>query len=346
MNESTAGLPDTALIRNQIQVLRIAEGFFESSVLSALLKLKVFELLDNAGRSVSELATTLGTRPELLVRLLNAGVVLKLLERDGSNFRLTPTSQSVLTPSAGENYLGNWLRNLDYFQIALSRLDQAILNGGPTVEPSTHLGGDQEHTRNFALAMHNYASLRGKELATFLDTSGSKTLLDLGSGPGTYAFHLGMRNPDLELYLLDLPGVLEVAKEVQSRYPVRNRVHYLPLNVMKDEVPGTYDIILVSNTLQMLGEPASRGLLKRLYRSVNPGGSLVVQAQYLDEPSARAPKRWPILLDLVQLCITSEGRNHSVAETLAWLEEAGFSNTAFCRMTLFNVNSYLRGYRA
>jgi SAM-dependent methyltransferase len=276
---------------------------------------------------------------------LNAGVVLKLLEsRDGINFSIAPACRTVLSPSAGEHYLGDWVRSLDYFCAPLLKLDEAVLHSGPTVEPSKHLGGDRESTRSFTLSMHNYASLRGKELADFLDTAGCRSLLDLGCGPGTYAFHLGMRNPGLELHLADHPVVLETAKEVQARYPLKNDVHYLPLDALKDDIPGSYDMILVSNMLHGLGENASRALLKRLYNSVNRGGSLVVQAQYLRDD--RLGGRWPVFLDIIQLCVTEHGRNHSPGETKRWLEEAGFRDIEYCAMTLLNTNSFLRGYKA
>jgi SAM-dependent methyltransferase len=331
-------------ILNQIEILSIAEGFFQSDILFALLKLRIFERIGEESKTLDELATELNARPETLARLLNAGVALKLLEsEDGGTFRVAPLSRSVLLPSAGENYLGDWIRNLDFFRTALAKLDEAVLTSSPTVDPSTHLGSDKDHTREFTLAMHNYASLRGKELAHFLDTTNCKTLLDLGCGPGTYAFHLGMRNPSLKLYLLDLPGVLEVAREVQARYPIENEVHYLPQDALQDEIPGSYDMILVSNMLHMLGERASRKLIKRLYKSINRGGSLVIQAQYLGDN--RLKGRWPILLDLIQLCITSEGRNHSVDETGNWLEEAGFEAIEYCPMTLLNTNSFLQGWK-
>jgi hypothetical protein len=112
---------------------------------------------------------------------------------------------------------------------------------------------------------------------------------------------------------------------------------------MKEEIPGSYDIILVSNAIHMLGEKANRKLVSRLYRSVNPHGSLVIQAQYLRDD--RMGGRWPVLLDLIQLCITADGRNHSVGETRQWMEEAGFNNIQYCPMTLLNTNSYLRGYK-
>lgn len=336
---------NTAVIRDQIQMFSLSEGFFESSVLFALLRLNIFERIGEESKTLDELASELDARPETLGRLLNAGVMLKLLEsKDGLTFRLASACRSVLLPSAGENYLGNWIRNLNYFRGALAKLDEAVLNSAPTVDPSGHLGSNEEHTREFALAMHNSASLRGKELAHFLDTSTCKTFLDLGCGPGTYAFHLGLRNPRLQLYLIDLPGALEVTRKIQEKYPIKNEVHYLPLDVLRDEIPGSYDIILVSNTLHMLGEQASRKLINRLYKLINGGGSLVIQAQYLRDDHLGG--RWPIFLDLLQLCITSGGRNHSVGETRRWLEEAGFINIEFCPMSIYNTNSFLRGYKA
>jgi len=336
---------DRTVIKRQIDVLSLAEGFFQSSIFFALLKLKVFERIDSGTNTLHGLAAELNARPETLSRLLNAGVVLKLLEsKDGLTFSVAPGCRTVLSPSADAYYLGDWIRSLDYFYDPLSRLDQAILNSAPTIKPYEHIGGDKESTRSFALSMHNYASLRGKELADFLNTSDCNSLLDIGCGPGTYAFHLGMLNPGLKLYLADHPLVLETAKEVQTRYPLKNEIHYLPLDALKDDLPGSYDMILVSNVLHGLGEDASRSLIKRLFKSVNPGGSLVIQAQYLRDD--RLGGRWPVFLDLIQLCVTDHGRNHAPGETKRWLEEAGFKNIEFNGMTLLNTNSFLRGYKS
>jgi SAM-dependent methyltransferase len=249
----------------------------------------------------------------------------------------------VLIPSAGENYISNFIRNMDYFRIGLSRLEDAAVNGKPTVDPSIILGGDKTHTREFALAMHNNAAHHGKDLACYLDTSNCKTLLDLGSGPGTYAFHLGLKNPELEIYLLDGPEILEVAREIRHKWAIKNKVYYLAQDALKEDVPGTYDMILVSNTLHMIGEKGSKELIKRLFKSINKGGSLVIQAQFLKDN--KMGDKWPIFMDLIQLCITPEGRNHSVGETKSWLEDAGFVNIAHKRMSVLNTNSFIRAYR-
>ena len=335
---------DLSSLRDRLTTLGIAESFFQSSILFALAKLRIFELIGDDDKPLDELAAEVGARPETLARLLNAGVMLNLLEtRDGCSYRAAALAHSVLLPSAGEAYLGDWIRNLAYFNLAMSNLDQAVLKSEPTFDPLTHLGADPGKTREFTLAMHAYAAIYGSELAHYLDTTGCTSLLDLGCGPGTYAFYLGMKNPGLCLYLLDFPGVLRVAEEVQAKYALHNDVYYLPADAVQDEIPGQYDLILVSNTLHQLGPDASTQLLKRLYRSVKPGGSLVIQARFLRDD--RLGDKVPVLLDLLELCITQAGRNHSVSETRSWMEDAGFSNLQFCPMSLFNENSFLRGYR-
>ncbi len=343
MSQQTS-VSELAIKKTQIELLSLAEGFFKSDILFALLKLRIFERIDQQSRTLYELAAELEVRPETLSRLLNAGVALGLLEsKDGLVFRIVTKYCMVLTPSAGDYYLGDLISSLDYFGAGFARLDEAVLNSGPTIDPSAHIGGNQDSTRKFILGFHNYALLRGKELAHFLSTAGCKSILDLGCGPGTYAFQLGMENPDLVLYLLDLPEVLEITKEVQTHFPLKNEIHYLPVDVMKSDIPGLYDMILVSNVLVGLSQDESRALVKRLYDSVNPGGSLVVQAQFLRDD--RLGSEWPVVLDLMMLCSTPNGRNHGPEETITWLDEAGFKETEFCSMTFFNTNSFLRGYK-
>jgi SAM-dependent methyltransferase len=339
-----AKVSERTIKTTQIEVLSIAEGFFKSDILFALLKLKIFELIDKESRTLDELAAELKVRPETLSRLLNAGVALGLLEsKDGLEFCIATKYRIVLAPSAGDYYLGDLISSLDYFGAGFEKLDEAVLNSGPTIDTSAHIGGNQDSTREFILGFHNYALLRGKELAHFLDTAGCKSLLDLGCGPGTYAFQLGMKNPDLALYLLDLPEVLEITKGVQASFPLKNEIHYLPMDAIKSDVPGSYDMVLVSNMLVGLSEEDSRALVRRLYDSVNPGGSLVIQAQFLHDD--RLGPEWPVILDLMMLCSTQDGRNHAPEETVTWLNEAGFKETEFCSMSFFNTNSFLRGYK-
>jgi SAM-dependent methyltransferase len=335
---------DTSVAAKQIHVMSMAEGFFESSVLFALLNLRIFEMIGGETKTLQYLAHKVKAVPESLERLLNAGVMLNLLEiGDDDSYGVSRELKDVLLPSAGEHYIGSFVRNLSQLRPALLKLDKAAVDARPTMDPVQILGSDEKQTREFALAMHNYALFSGKDLANHLDTSGCRTLLDVGCGPGTYAFYLGSRNPDLKLYLLDHKEVLKVARDLVKQYDINNEIFYMPMDLFKDDINGSYDIVLISNTLHMLGERISREILKKLYGNVKKGGRVAIQARFLKND--RKGERWPVFLDLIQLCITEEGRNHTVQETIQWMEEAGFVNAEYNSLSMLNANSLIIGYK-
>ncbi len=331
------------MIREQIELLALAEGFFQSNILFALHRLGVFALVGNQGATLNELASVLKAPPHTLSRLLNAGVMLKLLEDNSGNFRLSAITERLLLPSAGESYLGNWLELLDQFSAMYSQLDKAILSGGPVVSESDYHGANAERTRQYIVAMHAYASLRGEDLAHYLDTSECQSLLDLGCGPGTYAFHLGRRNPRMAITLADFPAVLDVAREIQASIDLKNHITYVPLDLTRDPLPGQYDLILASNVLQCFEEAVRREIMLRIHQALRPGGSVVIQAQHLNE--SRQGGRWAVYVDLNLLCTTQHGQNHTLSETRRWLEEAGFVDIDSCSMSVYGTTSFVRGYR-
>ena len=115
--------PDRIIKRQQIQLLSVAEGFCQSAIVFALLRLQVFEHLADASLTVEQLAVATGADSSRLGRLLNAGVMLHLLELDQqSRYRVPAILRSVLLPTGGEHYLGDWLRNMDLFRDSLARL--------------------------------------------------------------------------------------------------------------------------------------------------------------------------------------------------------------------------------
>jgi SAM-dependent methyltransferase len=251
--------------------------------------------------------------------------------------------RSVLVGEDAEGYLGNWITNLEYLQRSLTGLAGAVRSGTRVVNLQDDLGPDGDKSRSFILAMHDFAVLRGIELGRYLDTSAYRSMLDIGCGPGTYSFALGEQNPQLALHLMDLPDVLEVAREVAGRFTLAGGVTYLPGDARFDAITGTHDLVLLSNFLHMLGPDESRSLLKRLVEHVNPGGSVVIQGQFLDD--GRIGPRWPVLMDLTLLSMTPVGQNHTAADAVEWLEEAGYTDVAVQTMGMMNANTFVRGVK-
>ncbi len=343
MNETNSpalGKSHKANVTEQIALLGLVQGFLPASVLFALQRLRIFELIGERERTATELAYEIGSEADNLTRLLNAGVVLGLLETPTHDRYAIPANyQKLLLPSDEPGFIGNWIDFMQNWYVQFADLDRAVLNGGST----NMYSHDQAIIRQNTLAMHNFASLRGRELIDHVDASSYRSMLDVCCGPGTYSFEFGLKYPHLVLNLLDLAPVLDVTQEVGSRYTIGNEIHYQPTDLDSEPIAGTYDLILVSNALQAFNQNKIESLLAQVYEATNPGGSVIIQAQFLAED--RLGPRWPVFVDLGCLFFTPGGANHSTADAKRWLTEAGFVEVQEHRMSRFNANSYVRGTR-
>jgi len=307
-----------------------------------LFKLNVFELIDKGINSSEKLAEEIGCNQALLRRLLRAGISIGLLESQHmEEYALSAMAQDTLISQNNQNYIGNGLKNLGFFQQAFFDIDNVIKEETPP-----HIKEDQLHANDgtitdFIKAMDDYANFQAADLADNLDTRAYDSLLDLGCGPGTYSFHLGKQNPRLSLYLADLPNVIKITKKVKAAYKLNNPVEFISTDVVKEPVEGKYDIILLSNILHMVGKTISANIIKQLYYNINEGGSIVIQGQFMAD-SLEKDTMAPLFLDMVLLSTTKTGENHSFAETNRWLESAGFTNISYVPMSIFNPCSYVK----
>jgi ubiquinone/menaquinone biosynthesis C-methylase UbiE len=337
---TTLGLPN---IQKQVATLQVAERFFDSVLLFALFETGVFRALASGPKQLAELHAIIGGDEESLRAALDAAAALKILSRSPAGYQAEQSLLDCLGRADSPAYLGEWITFLHVLAGPLLELGTAIRTGAKPGALFEDMSGDTEPARRMTAAMDAYARTRGVEIAERLDFSDARTLLDLGCGPGTYALAILERNPKMKATLLDLAGPIAEARRLVAARGMSERVEFVVQDAMA-YAPGTsFDVVLVSNTLHMIGPEGSAKLLKHCYRLVNPGGRLIVQAQYLDD--SRTAPRWPTLLNLIQRVATPHGRNHAIGETREWLEEAGFVNVKHVRFSAWNVNSGLIGYR-
>ena len=326
-------------IQQQVATLETAERFFDSVVLFALFELGVFRVLAAGPKSLAELREELDGNEETLRAILDAGVAVKILGKRGEAYAADEPLLACLGREDSPAYLGEWVAFLHALAQPLLELHEAVRTGRPPGALFEDMSGDALPAQRMTQAMDAYARTRGIELVDRLDFSGVRTLLDLGCGPGTYSLAIAQRHPELRATLLDLPGPIAEARRIAAARGMSQRVEFVAADAMSWVPERGYDAVLVSNTLHMLGPELSLGLLRRCYDMVNPGGRIVVQAQYLNDD--RTSPRWPTLLNLIQRVATPHGRNHALGETSEWLGEAGFEDVRHVRFSVWNVCSAL-----
>jgi ubiquinone/menaquinone biosynthesis C-methylase UbiE len=331
-------------IQKQVAVLRIAERFFDSAVLFALFELGVFRLLAAKPRTMEDLHREMGGHEESLRALLDAAVALKILAKAGDEFKANEVLLTCLGREDSPAYIGEWVAFLHALATPLLRFHEVVRSGSIAAALYDDMSGDTLPAQRMTPAMDAYARGRGMEITDRLDFSTTRTLLDLGCGPGTYAMAIVEKYPHVRATLLDLPGAIAEARRLAAKRGKLASLEFIAADALTWVPEHGYDDVLISNTLHMLGPSLSLELLKRCYAMVNPGRRIIIQAQFLNDN--RTSPRWPTLLNLIQRVATPHGRNHALGETAAWLRQAGFTDVRHVRFSLANVNSVLIARRS
>ncbi len=320
------------------QLIQLGLGYWRSQVLLTANGLGIFNILSGGEKTATEIAQLCKSSADHTERLLNACVAIGLLKKANNRFQNLRISEIFLVEGKPQ-YMGHWANLMADLYKPWGRLPQAIRSGKPVEDPFEHLGGKSDYTRNFIMAMHDYAAGPGREMANSLDLAGRRKLLDVGGGPGTHSVLLAQKNPQLEAVVLDLPAVVEIAREVISSYGLSDRVTTQAGDYMVDKFGGGYDVVLLSNMLHQEDPETCKMILRKAYDALVKGGMLVIQAMFLN--SERDGPVWPTLHSLLLLLVYQGGRAYSFDETIEMLPEVGFVEPEIKRFSLATAESVI-----
>jgi ubiquinone/menaquinone biosynthesis C-methylase UbiE len=306
----------------------MASAFFDSCVLFTASDLGIFRKLAEFGEADLETiasACSLDRRGGRL--LLDACVALGLCEKRGGRYRNSPEAALFLVPGSRADLSGAIRYNRDVYS-AWGKLREMAQTGKPVEKAELHLGEDEERTRTFVLAMHHRALGIGQAVVPLLDLSGSRNVLDVGGGPGTYSMLIAQAFPGVESTVLDLPEVVKIAAELVSQAGMTQRIKTLDGDYHIMPFPDGNDAVLFFGVLHQEDREAIRDLLRRARDSLIPGGRVYVLDMMTD--SSRARPKFSALFSLNMALTTERGRVFSDEDLAGWLAEAGFSDFS-CR---------------
>lgn len=306
---------------NPQTLLALSNGYWQTCVLHAAVKLDLFSLLDDEPLPAEELADKLGTDRDGLERLLTALVAMELLLRDDDRFSCT-RSAAIFLSRQSPLYLGHIILHHRQLMESWTHLDEAVLNGRPVRSP--YAGDDPEWRRNFLLGMFDLAMLLAPKLVAQIDLAGRRRLLDLGGGPGTWAIHFCQKNPELQATVFDLPSTRSFAEQTIARFGLQDRISFVAGDFLVDEITGSYDVAWLSHILHGEGPQEVRTILEQAAAVLEPGGLLLIHEFVLDDDGSGP--LFPALFSLNMLLGTRAGRSYSGQQLFELLGAAGFKD--------------------
>lgn len=299
-------------------------AYAESRILHAAVELNIFDTIGDMSASAREVSEKLNTSERATELLLNALAAMNLLHKENNFFSLTEVAKKYLLSTSETCYTG-----MIRFESALwgvwGELAGGVRTGKPVRTPDMYQTNPEE-TECFIMAMHHLVTARGDadQIVDKLNLGGVHSILDIGSGPGTYPIAICKRHPHIHATIFDLPGTLEVTKKILTKEGFDQQIRLIAGDYNKDPLPQGFDIVLMSNIIHSEDEATNKALLKKIYGSLNPGGRVVIKDHIMSEDLTK-PACGAIFS--IYMLLTTRGRDYGYHEVHRWLEEAGFTDT-------------------
>lgn len=305
---------------------QLATGYWHSAALLAGVELGIFDALNEGPRRALSIATAVGAQPALVVELLDALVSIGLLSRiDEGEYTIAPAAAGLLKRSSPTCMLDALRYNVDLYR-HWGKLAEVVRTGEAAASQQKQLGNDEATTRRFVLGMESKARAFAPAIAPLIHLDTEHTLLDVGSGPGTVSRLLAERRADLHVTLLDLPGVLNVAREINAASPVAERLSYHPANYRTDALPTDFDAVLYAGALHQESLDTALALCKSFHRALRPHGRLFVVDLMLNDD--RTQPTFSALFQLTMMLLNPSARVFSTGELTDLLEQTGFEQVS------------------
>jgi hypothetical protein len=330
-------LPDPSVI------IELAVAYRSSMILFTAVEVGVFTQLAEAPLTATDLAERTGTEPRPLEMLLNACVAYKLLNRNGRCYMNTRAADTFLV--AGKKaFIGSGLKYSEDLYPAWGQLSTLVRTNRPIVPTEEYTGQDPEKTRNFVYGMHNRTLGISAALPYGVDLTGRKRLLDVGGGPGTYSIILVRATEGLHSTVMDLPGVIEISREIIESYKLTDRIDTLPGSYLTDEFKSGNDVVLLSGMMHRETAETCQHLLGKAFGSLEDGGIVVVSDVFFDDESHDQPV-FATHFALNMMLTSDDGSAHGKTEMAAWMKEAGFAEVEVKDLPQPNPHSLVIGIK-
>jgi predicted O-methyltransferase YrrM len=302
---------------NAENLLRLSGSYWKTCALHAGVKLDLFTTLGKDRLSPAEIAEKLTLDIRGATMLLNALSGMKLLTHRSSRYANTPAGLSLLCKDSPD-YLGYLILHHHYLMESWAHLDRAVKTGKP--ERSRSARGSKARRESFLMGMFNIAMKTAPPVVDAIDLANHRRLLDLGGGPGTYAVHFCLANPQLRATVYDLPETRPFAEKTFARFNLTDRIAFQAGDFLKDKIRGTYDVVLLSHILHAEGPKDCRKIVKKAISSLEAGGMIIIHEFILDNRMDRPLH--PALFALNMLLGTPSGQAYSESQIMGMLAAA------------------------
>jgi hypothetical protein len=315
--------------RDSTKDLRNSNAFQRTAAMKTAIELDLFTAIGEGEDTAPKLAARRSVSERGIQTLCDYLTMLGFLHKNGDAYVLSSDAAAFLDRRSLA-YLGepaSEARAGHAIVEAFSTLRQAVERGGTAVAGGGTLAPEHPVWVAFARAMAVpgifLARVLADRLAERMDPP--VKILDIAGGHGLYGIEFANRNARAEVFAVEWPEVLAVARSNAERSGCSDRFHPIPGDALTVDFGTGYDLALITNFLPDLG--STEGLLKRIHTALAKGGRVALFELMLNDDRVSPPAA--VALNLALLATTPSGETRTAAQLREALVHAGFQRIEF-----------------
>jgi 2-polyprenyl-3-methyl-5-hydroxy-6-metoxy-1,4-benzoquinol methylase len=299
----------------------------KTAALKAGIELEVFTAVGEGADTAAALAKRCQASERGIRTLCDYLTIIGFLTKQEQKYALAPDA-AIFLDRRSPAYIGS----IAGFLVMPEMIDRyknltAIVRKGGSLEDDK---GTTEPNNpiwiEFARSMAPMQRPVAEGVATFVNADAGEKwkALDIAAGHGMYGVTIARRNPNAEIFAVDWPSVLEVAKENARAAKVESRYHTIPGNAFEVDFGSGYDLVLLTGFLHHFDPPTIEKLLRKIHAALAPNGQ-VVTVEFVPNDDRVTPAT-AAGFSLIMLASTRAGDSYPMSEYDRMFRNAGFSS--------------------
>jgi len=305
-----------------VRLQQMVRAYRQAATLMAAVELGLFTAVAKGAQSRDALARELGMTPLNTDRIVTYCLGLGLLEQVDGKLRNADDVERFLVRGR-KDYAGDWMLFTkpewnDWGKLAehLRSPDKPVTLGA--FAKWTVADARKYHEATYAIGMG-----AGSRFVKLVDLSRRKLMIDIGGGSGAYCINAAKAHPGLRAIVLDLPPVVEVARDFIAENGVADRVKAEPCDFTRDPFPSGADVAVMASNQSLYGGDFIRLVVKKAFDALVPGGEMHMIGHMLNADRTGPPEAAQWALD--QAVTRGTGHGHTVRDIRGYFEAAGFT---------------------
>lgn len=322
------------------RILQFAWGYSMPIMIGAAVENGLFDALDRRPLKAAELAAATRSSVRGVQAVMDALVGAGLATRDqDGRYGLTMESRTFLVKSelapvkshpglmkSQPVYLGGLFQHITRDMIPMwLPLAAAVRTGKPTRNlDAVETGAPFFRSLVEPLFSVNYPAAQALAGELAAGKPESMNVLDVAAGSGVWGIAIAQKVPQARVVAFDWEPVLPVTREIVERFGLTSQFEFRAGDILEADFGAGFDVATLGQILHSNAEEQNRQLLKKIFRALNPGGTVAI-AEFLANDDRSGPEL-PLIFSVNMLVSTERGQTFSYEEIRDWLLAAGFSD--------------------